>query len=123
MICDDNDADAAILISSLSETAASVEVVRARDGDEALKLLRQPQPFDLVVIDQFLPRRSGREVIATLRASGHFPACPIVMLTSQAGWDSETEEIRALGVYRISEKPFTLDGYLEIAQSLAALCS
>jgi chemotaxis family two-component system response regulator Rcp1 len=42
-------------------------VLAARDGEQAMELLRNtPRPPDLVLLDLNLPRKSGLEVLAEL---------------------------------------------------------
>ena len=120
LICDDNDDDVKILIHTFNIVGLSVECARSRDGDEALAFLTSGAVFDLVILDHHLPRRSGLEVIEILRGRGQFPTCPIVVLTSQV--DKGQEALGALGVHEIIEKPFTLEGYLSVVETIARLC-
>ena len=119
LICDDNDGDVYILLDTLKTVGLSFDYIRARDGAEALGFLTGPVGFDLVILDQWLPRMSGLEVIQALRSKGGFPDCPVVILTS--GMGKERKELGALGVHTIFEKPLSLDGYLEIGESIAKL--
>ncbi|MCK9874963.1 response regulator [Frankia sp. Ag45/Mut15] len=66
------------------------------DGDEALAFLRHEEPFadmpnaDLVLLDLNLPRRSGIEVLAEIKADERLRRIPVVMLTtSDAAEDIE----------------------------------
>jgi DNA-binding response OmpR family regulator len=79
------------------------EVIRARDGQEALSQFDQSQ-FDLVVLDIMLPRMDGLEVCRKLRARS---SVPIIMLTAK------TEEIDKvlgleLGADDYITKPFSM---------------
>jgi DNA-binding response OmpR family regulator len=79
------------------------EVIRARDGQEALSQFEQSQ-FDLVVLDIMLPRMDGLEVCRRLRARS---SVPIIMLTAK------TEEIDKvlgleLGADDYITKPFSM---------------
>ncbi len=120
LICDDNDSDVSLLMHSFVTSGASVDIVRARDGEEAINILKDRPDLDLIVLDNRLPRKSGREVLEDLKSRGCFPFCPIVMLTSRLG--NERDEIIALGVHTVLEKPLTLEGYLQVGESLARLC-
>ena len=46
------------------------EVVEATDGVQALELFRNAGPFDLLLLDEEMPRLTGRRVVAHLRAQG-----------------------------------------------------
>jgi CheY-like chemotaxis protein len=54
-------------------------VTEARDGVEALALIAE-QPFDLVMLDFFMPGMNGDEVARRIR--GIAPSLPILMVTA-----------------------------------------
>jgi DNA-binding NtrC family response regulator len=90
------------------------EAVACGDAAEALQLLGQ-RPFDLVVIDNLMPGRSGidmiREIVATTPA-GERPQ--IVMMTAYATIDSAIEAMK-LGALDYLQKPFEIDEFLVVA--------
>ena len=55
--------------------------VRAHDGEEALLLARTETP-DLVVSDHMMPRRTGVELLRTLRADSHLKTVPFLLLSA-----------------------------------------
>jgi len=118
LICDDNDDDVMLLTRALADEGLDVELVRARDGEECLNQFDQSSALDLLVMDDHLPRRTGREVLEILRRRDQFPSCPVVVFTSKSGpqpWDN--------GVRLVLEKPFSLDGYSRIGRVIADLCA
>ena len=61
---------------------AGYEVIEATDGEQAIQALRpetQTQPIDAIVCDLALPKLTGNEVIAFIRAG--YPSLPIIVLT------------------------------------------
>src|SRR5262245_48310764 len=56
------------------------DVTVARTGEEGYYLLDQ-QTYDLVVLDQMLPGRSGLEILATLRTRNR--SLPVLILTAR----------------------------------------
>ncbi len=56
------------------------EVLDAPDGDRAIELAGAERP-DLIVLDVMLPRRSGFDVLRSLRAAGS--AVPVIVLTAR----------------------------------------
>jgi DNA-binding response OmpR family regulator len=56
------------------------EVLTAADGDTALELANEAQP-DLLVLDIMLPRKSGFDVLRSLRSAGS--SVPVIMLTAR----------------------------------------
>ncbi|MEV6596050.1 response regulator [Actinoplanes sp. NPDC051346] len=59
------------------------EVMRARDGQEALELMETRRP-DLAVVDWMMPRMDGVELTRRLRAEPLTSALPVIMLTAKA---------------------------------------
>ena len=70
------------LIGYALETAG-YEIVAAKSGAEALKVVEAEQP-DLVVLDLMLPDMSGLEVCQQLREKPQFTDLPIIMLSARA---------------------------------------
>jgi response regulator of citrate/malate metabolism len=89
----------------------------AHSAAEALKAVRELKP-DLVVLDVYLPDRSGVELLAAIRASG--ATCEVIAIT--AAREPETvEAIMRLGGLRYLVKPFdpaTLTSQLAQVQEL-----
>jgi len=80
--------------------------LRARDGEEALKLVKAHDP-DLLVLDVMMPRVDGHEVARRLKADVMWSRTPILMLTALAGVDNEVQGIEA-GADAYMSKPFDL---------------
>ena len=90
LIAEDNDINALITQKALSRLG--FEVVRALDGEEALRLASpiaplESRPFDIILMDLKMPRVDGYEATRRLRrleaACGWSPT-PIVALTANA---------------------------------------
>jgi CheY-like chemotaxis protein len=118
-ICDDSDGDVGLLLQAFTTAGFSPDIIRARDGAEAIRFLETDPVLDLVILDQRVPLHSGQEVAQHLASRGHFPRCPVIVMTSQVG--KGREQLQALGIHTILEKPFSLEGYLEVGSSLANL--
>lgn len=90
----DNDADICDLIAR-SFRLRGWQVTTASSGVEALTLL-DTQPFDLAVLDHWMPPGSGLEVAAERRRLGD--SLPIVLWTA---WTAslDEQETRRLGVH------------------------
>ncbi|MHB8763201.1 MAG: response regulator [Deferrisomatales bacterium] len=87
----------------------------ARDGDEALAVLRGPGPRpDLVLLDLQLPRRHGLEVLAAVRADPAGRDLAVAVFTSSDA-DEDRHRALALGADAFLPKPPDLDRYLEAA--------
>jgi DNA-binding response OmpR family regulator len=79
----DDEEDVLNLVALQLERAA-LEVVKAADGEEALRLAREEQP-DLAVIDVMMPGLNGYEVVAEMRKGEDTKSIPVLLLTARAG--------------------------------------
>ena len=61
-------------------TAAGFEVVRSRDGLEALRRMRDAPP-DIALLDVMMPGLDGREVCSRMRVDPALSHVPVVMVT------------------------------------------
>jgi DNA-binding NarL/FixJ family response regulator len=67
-------------IQTLLELVDDIDVVaEAKDGDEALRVIPQSKP-DVVLLDMYLPKRNGLEVLKALKESECLP--PTLILTT-----------------------------------------
>jgi two-component system, OmpR family, alkaline phosphatase synthesis response regulator PhoP len=79
LIADDEPDILEILEYNLSEEG--YEVIKAKDGDEALFLSKQNKP-DLIILDVMMPRKTGMEVCRILRSQPEFENTLIIILTA-----------------------------------------
>ncbi len=82
------------------------QVVRARDGEEALRLAGAERP-DLVLLDVMMPALNGFEVLRRLKADPELQAIPVIMLTAKG---RERDVLTGLsgGAVDYIVKPFSL---------------
>src|SRR5512138_1811012 len=101
LIVDDDRELGQMLTEYLSGEGFNVSVLR--DGAEALeRLIEQPNPADLVILDVMLPSLSGFEVLRRLRRS---LSVPVIMLTAH-GADVDRIVGLDLGADDYLTKPF-----------------
>lgn len=81
------------------------EVLVARNGDEALKLVEASNP-DLVLLDVMMPSRSGYEVCKRLRERAEWRHIRIIMLSAK-GRDVEVNKGLSMGADLYVTKPFS----------------
>ena len=87
------------------------QVLVARDGEEALRLIRSERPA-LVLLDVMMPRKTGYEVCQAVRADEALAGVKLLMLTAKG---RDTDVAQGLGV--------GADGYMTTpfgTQALAA---
>ncbi len=117
LVCDDEAHIANGLRYFLESQGYQVRV--AYDGDEALRQVEADIP-DLLILDVMMPRKSGFEVVAELRARQAMQGTIIAMLTAR-GQEEDVQYARDLGVTEFISKPFSLlDLSSRIAKLLAA---
>jgi CheY-like chemotaxis protein len=104
VIAEDDDAIAHMVNMALGD--AGFLCLRARDGDEALKLVKAHDP-DLLVLDVMMPRVDGLEVARRLKADVMWSRTPILMLTALAQVDDQVQGLEA-GADAYMSKPFDL---------------
>ena len=92
-----------ILLEGLADEG--FEVVGAEDGQQALELLRTAGPFDLLLLDEEMPRLTGRKVLARLREQGE--SVPAVLFSGNLELSAEEQE--RLGVGPPLRKPLSFD--------------
>jgi DNA-binding response OmpR family regulator len=72
-----------------------VEALLARDGEEAINILRTTKP-DLILLDIILPKISGFELLETMQADPSIEKAPVI-ITSNLGQDSDVQRGQSLG--------------------------
>ena len=96
-------------------TKVGYEVLQARDGEEATRLWRD-SGADLVIVDIWMPKKGGLQVLRELRA--HSPSTPVIAMTD-GGRSRNLNPLsysKILGAVRTIAKPFTLEGMLAMVK-------
>jgi len=97
-----------------SLTAEAFAVDTADDGEEGSRLART-NDYDLIVLDNMLPKKNGLEVCKEVRADGK--AVPILMLSVMSGSETKVELLNA-GADDYLIKPFKLEELLARIRAL-----
>ena len=99
--------DEAGIRSSLRQIFADegFEVETASTGEKALELLAQSS-FHLVLLDVWLPKRDGLEILQEIRA--HHPDPAVVMISGHASVEAAVKATK-LGAFDFVEKPLSLE--------------
>ncbi|HEV8242729.1 MAG TPA: sigma-54 dependent transcriptional regulator [Nitrospirales bacterium] len=104
LIVDDEPAILDTLSSILQDEG--YEISLAKDGQEALRLLRADAPPDLVLLDIWMPDLDGIETLR--RALQTNPRLLVVMMSGHGSIESAVKAIK-LGAYDYIEKPLSLE--------------
>ena len=106
LVVDDSSAMRAILALTLGK--AGFEVLRAKDGQEALGLLAGAGPLELILIDWNMPGMNGLELLRRIRSQPALERTRILMVTTETGLAQMSEALEA-GANEYIMKPFTAD--------------
>lgn len=95
---------------------AGHEVIRARDGYEAVSAVKTHQP-DVVLVDMHMPKLDGYEAAAQMRESG----CdkPIIVLSASSS-SKDRQRALAAGCNLYLVKPVDISHLLSVIQNMAA---
>ncbi|MBF0490218.1 MAG: response regulator [Candidatus Omnitrophica bacterium] len=108
----DDDAD---FRQEMAECLSRYRVTEARNGQEAIEILKRPNAIDCVVLDVIMPQMSGIEVLRQIRTLQ--PNLGIIILTGQSTKDFAIDALKAHADDYI-EKPFEVDKFLRSIQKI-----
>jgi len=100
---EDNPLDRQLIQEALADLAVRPAVTFAEDGEELLRRLESVRPR-LVVLDIKMPRVTGLEALARMRAHPKLRDLPAVIFSS-SNQPSEMDACRRLGVLDYVQKP------------------
>ena len=108
--------DEALLVRTLSQAFrdAGYEVASAGSAEEAEEVLGNEAAFDLLLLDNRLPGKSGLDLLEGL---GALPETSIVLMTAY-GTDETYQQSVSLGTSLYLKKPFDLKALLSKAAEL-----
>ncbi|NQZ07975.1 MAG: response regulator, partial [Algicola sp.] len=81
LLVDDEPINLQVLNNHLSRH--NYQLIEANDGLQALEMLKNNGPFDLVLLDIMMPKLSGYEVCKKIRETHSVSELPVIFLTAQ----------------------------------------
>lgn len=124
LMVEDSPTDVLLAREAISQAKLVNNLYVVEDGVEAMAFLRKqgqysnsPRP-DLVLLDLNLPKKSGKEVLAEIKADETLKLIPVVVLTSSK---AETDVIKAYGLHAncYIAKPVEFDSFVEVVRSIS----
>ena len=109
LVVDDN-ADVRLALATILEDAGH-EIIEAEDGEQVFDLVISESP-ELVLLDVMMPRVSGFDALATLKADTRTSQVPVIMVTAK-GRPEDMAMARSLGAVEYITKPWA-DGDVEL---------
>jgi two-component system response regulator len=118
LLAEDSDADAELVVRALRKSNVVNNVVRVRDGVEALDFIFREGSFAnrrggqprLILLDLKMPRLGGIDVLRRLKADEKAKVIPVVVLTSSAE-ERDVIESYKLGVNSYLVKPVEFSAF------------
>lgn len=92
------------------------EVFIARDGEEALAILKKETP-DAIVLDIMMPKVDGYATITEIKKTEDLQNCKIIFLSAK-NKESDIKKGMELGANAYLTKPFSIKKLVETVQNL-----
>ena len=113
ILCTEDDPDSRELLVFMLE-AAVYDVTITKDSAGALSLA-QSKPFDLILVDNWMPGLSGQELTTEIRK---FNKRTPILFYSGAAFESDKQEAREAGAQGYLTKP---EGLTDLVEEVARL--
>ena len=128
VLAEDNPADVGLVRAALRQHEVDCELHVIGDGEEALSFIdsldldsRIPCP-DLLLLDLYLPKRDGNEILRYLRASERCAQTPVVILTSSDAPSDHANADKNAAIYYF-RKPSSLVQFMKLGIIVKAVVS
>jgi two-component system, chemotaxis family, chemotaxis protein CheY len=106
----DDDPDIREIVSLVLESVGYLALA-AKDGEDALRILRAGVPVKLILLDMMMPGMDGWRFRECQRRDPQLEAIPLIVLTGDGRAADKAEQIDAVGFLR---KPVDLPELLEV---------
>ncbi len=123
LLVEDNPGDVDLILEALKSNKIWNNIHVTRDGVAALAYLNREGDYadsvrpDLILLDLNLPKKSGWEVLAEIKAHDDLKRIPVVILTSSK---SEEDIVRTYDLHAncYITKPIDLQRFIEVVKSI-----
>ncbi len=116
LVVEDNPDDELLARRAYNTSKRSEKLLVARNGEEALDMLRSKESPALVLLDLKLPRLSGVDVLMAMKDDPRLRSVPVVVLTSS----TEKSDVGAcydLGCSAFVQKPTDYSEFMSVFAS------
>ena len=123
LLVEDSPTDALLTREALEYSKALNTIHHVEDGVEALAFLRREGRYSgmsrpgLILLDLNLPKKSGLEVLAEIKADPGLKSIPVAVLTTSK---AEQDVVRSYGLYAncFVTKPVDFGQFIEVVRSI-----
>ncbi|MBY0400913.1 response regulator [Myxococcota bacterium] len=119
LIVEDSATMRSLIGASLEAIDASVKIVTAKSGFEALRLLPR-DTYDLVVTDINMPDINGLELASFMKGSAKYASIPLVIVSTE-GSERDVEKGLGIGADAYLVKPFDPEALRQVVLDLLAV--
>jgi len=110
LIADDDERN--IYALSMYLENAGMTILTARDGSEAITVLKKYEEIDIVLLDMMMPVMDGFETMQTIKEDGVFIHIPIIAVTAKA-MKGDREKCLEAGAWDYIAKPIDMNLLLD----------
>lgn len=127
LLVEDNPDDAFLALDAIREGPSNCHVTHVEDGVEAMAFLRGEGLYDsvspphLVLLDIYLPKKKGLEVLREIKEDRVLRDIPVIMMTSSSDPRDITEALNR-HAHKYIPKPVSVSVLLPIVQEIVREC-
>jgi two-component system, chemotaxis family, response regulator Rcp1 len=124
LLVEDDPGDVRLTREALAEGKVRSSLTVARDGFEAVQILRREGPYanavrpDVILLDLNLPRMDGREVLKAIKSDPRLRRIPVVVLTTSSA-DEDVIESYDLQANCYITKPIDLEQFMRVVKAVS----
>lgn len=123
LLIEDSPGDVRLTQEAMKEGKVLANLRVAKDGEEALAMLRRQPPHellrlpDLILLDLNLPKMDGRQVLREIKADENLKLIPVVVLTTSAA-EKDIAQAYALHANCYITKPVDLEQFIGVVRAI-----
>ena len=124
LLVEDDHGDVVMITEAFEQSGAPARLHVVGDGDQAMQFRRRAEGFaeaprpGLIVLDLNLPRRTGLEILAALKADRDLLTIPVLILTNSAA-SPDIQRSYSLHASAYVAKPADFDGFTDAIRQIA----
>jgi len=119
LLVEDDPGDVELTKEGLQDAKMLVTLHVVEDGEKALRFLRKEAPYteavrpDIILLDLNMPKKSGQETLAEIKADPALRSIPVVILTTS---EAESDIVRCydLGANCYIPKPISFEAFTRV---------
>lgn len=123
LLVEDQPGDVRLTQEALRESRLGTRLHVAYDGEQALAMLRQQEPYhslpcpDLILLDLNLPKRDGRQVLEEIKRDPQLKPIPLIVFTTSRAPD-DVRRSYELNANCYVTKPGDFEQFMALVRSI-----